>query len=288
MTEVAIIGAGNLGTALGYALFQKGYQLEALTCQTLASARKSLQIIGKGKALTDNLQAAKQARLIFICVPDSEITKVVKELAQSSLPWSEKYVFHCSGLISAEALKPLKAKGAFTASFHPVQSFSQKKGGPNQFEGIYFGLEGDEKALELAEKIVSRLGGYPIIIRGKDKALYHAACSVASNFFVVLLEVAVSLLEFIGIEEKQASEILLPLVQGTLKNMKDIGLENSLTGPVIRGDQESVEKHLDALRKHPDYFETYRILAAQALDIAKKRNLPPEKYKALKSLLEGK
>ncbi|NIM91348.1 MAG: DUF2520 domain-containing protein [Candidatus Aminicenantes bacterium] len=288
MTEVAIIGAGNLGTALGYALSQKGYQLKALSGRTLSSVRKSLQIIGKGKALTDNLQAAKDGKLIFICVPDSEIAKVVKELAQGSLPWKEKYVFHCSGLVSAEVLKPLQIKGAFTASIHPVQSFSQKKGGPNQFEGIYFGLEGDEKALKLGEKIASRLGGYPIIITGKDKALYHAACSIASNFFVVLLEVAVSLLKSAGIEEKQASEMVLPLIQGTLQNMKDFGLKNSLTGPVIRGDQVSIRQHLDALRKLPDYIAIYKILAVQALEIAKKRNLPPEKYKALKSLLEEK
>ena len=288
MIEVAIIGAGNLGTALGYALSQKGYKLKALTCRTLSSVRKSLQIIGEGEALTDNIQAAKQGKLIFICVPDSEIAKVVEELDQSSLPWEEKYVFHCSGLVSGEVLKPLRIKGAATASFHPVQSFSQKKGGAKQFEGIYFGLEGDGKALGLAQKIARHLGGYSIIIRGKDKALYHAACSIASNHFIVLMEVAVSLLKFIGIEEKQASEVVLPLIQGTLQNIKEFDLESSLTGPVIRGDQESVEKHLDALRKYPGYFEIYRSLATQALEIAKKRNLPPEKYKALKRLLEEK
>lgn len=288
MIDVAIIGAGNLGTALGYALSRKGYRIKALSCQTLPSARKSLQIVGKGKAFTDNLQAAKQGKLIFICVPDSEITKVIKELTQSSIPWKEKYVFHCSGLVSAEALKPLKVKGASTASFHPVQSFSQKKGGAKQFEGIYFGLEGDKRALELAQKIARHLGGYSIIIRGKDKALYHAACSVASNHFIVLMDVAVSLLKFIGFEEKQASEIVLPLIQGTLQNIKEFDAESSLTGPIIRGDQESVEKHLDALRKYPGYFEIYRSLATQALEIAKKRKLPPEKFKALKSLLEEK
>ena len=286
MIDVAIIGAGNLGTALGYALSQKGYRIKALSCRTLSSVRKSLQIIGEGKAFTDNLQAAEQGKLIFICVPDSEIAKVVKELAGSAISWSEKHIFHCSGLVSAEVLKPLKAKGALTASFHPVQSFSQKKGGPKQFEGIYFGLEGDEKALELAEKIASHLGGYSIVIRSKDKALYHAACSVASNFFIVLIDVALSLLKFIGFEEKQASEIVLPLIQGTLQNIKEFDLESSLTGPVIRGDEESLEKHLDALRKYPGYLEIYRSLATQALEIAKRRKLPPEKYKVLKNLLE--
>lgn len=288
MIEVAIIGAGNLGTALGYALSQKGYRIKALSCRTLSSVRKSLQIVGEGKAFSDNLQAAKQGKLIFICVPDNEIAKVVKELAGGTIPWRKKYVFHCSGLVSAEVLDPLKAKGAFTASIHPVQSFSQKKGGPKQLEGIYFGLEGDEKALELAEKIVSRLGGYSIIIKGKDKALYHAACSIASNFFIVLLDVSVSLLKFIGFEEKQASKIVLPLIQGTLQNIKELDLESSLTGPVIRGDQESVKKHLEALRKYPGFLEIYRSLAVQALEIAKRRKLPAEKIQALKSLLEEK
>jgi len=286
MIDVSIIGAGNLGTALGSALSQKGYRIKALSCRTLSSARKSLQIVGEGKALTDNTQAAKQGKLIFICVPDNEIGKVIKKLSGSTIPWKEKYVFHCSGLVSVEVLKPLRTKGALTASFHPVQSFSQKKGGPKQFEGIYFGLEGDARALELAEKIAGHLGGYSIIIKGKDRALYHAACSVASNFFIVLLDVAVSLLKFIGFEEKTASKIVLPLIQGTLQNVKELDLESSLTGPVIRGDQESVKQHLEALQKYPGYLEIYRSLAAQALEIAKTRKLPSEKYKALKSLLE--
>ncbi|KPK78750.1 MAG: hypothetical protein AMJ89_00410, partial [candidate division Zixibacteria bacterium SM23_73] len=67
---------------------------------------------------------------------------------------------------------------------------------------------------------------------------------------------------------------------------KEFDLESSLTGPVIRGDEESLEKHLDALRKYPGYLEIYRSLATQALEIAKRRKLPPEKYKVLKNLLE--
>ena len=288
MIDVAIIGAGNLGTALGSALSKKGYRIRALSCQTLSSVRKSLQIIGEGRALTDNMQTAREGKLIFICVPDSEIIKVVKELAGKSLSWRGKYVLHCSGLHSAEVLNPLKDKGAFTASLHPVQSFSQRKGGLEQFEGIYFGLEGGDKALDLAQKIAADLGGYSIMIRGKDKALYHAACSVASNFLVIVLDVAVSLLKFIGFEEAQASEIVLPLVQGTLQNIKKFNIETSLTGPIIRGDKESVETHLDALRKFPAYREIYRSLAIQALEIAKKKKLAPDKIKALKSLLDRK
>lgn len=288
MNDIAIIGAGNLGTALGFALSKKGFKIKALSCRSISSVRESHRIIGAGKAFTNNIQTAKEAHLIFICVPDEEIAKVADELASSNLRWSNRVAFHCSGPLPSEILKPLADKGAFVASFHPVQSFTQKKVDIKQFEGIYFGLEGDEKALDLARKIIHLLGGHSIFIKVEDKPLYHAACSMASNFFVLLLDMAVSMLNSIGLEEDRAFKTIIPLVQGTLQNVKEFNIQESLTGPVIRGDVQSVQKHLDALRKFPSHYEMYLHLAAQALRIAKRKNLSPEKIKALKKLLEGK
>lgn len=288
MNDIAIIGAGSLGTALGYALSKKGFKIKALSCRSISSVKESHRIIGTGKAFTNNIQTAKEAQLIFICVPDEEISKVADEFASSNLCWSNRFVFHCSGLLSSEILKPLADRGALIASFHPVQSFSQKKGNLKQFKGIYFGLEGDEKALHLARKIIHLLGGYSILIKAEDKPLYHAACSMASNFFVLLLDMAASLLKSIGLEEERAFKTIIPLVQGTLQNVKELNIEASLTGPVIRGDSQSVEKHLESLRKFPAHYDLYLRLAAQALEIAKRKNLPSKKIKTLKKLLEGK
>lgn len=288
MIDTAIIGAGRLGTSLGYALSQKGYRIKAISCRSLSSVEESRRIIGEGKALTDNVQAAKEGKLLFLCVPDSEIAKVAEELAASTLPWEEIIVFHCSGLFPAEILRPLKAKGALAASIHPVQSFSRKKADLNQFKGIYFSIEGDKKALDITRKIVDQLGGTSIFIRGKDKPLYHIACSIASNFSIVLLNVAVSLLKDIGLDEDQASKLIIPLVQGTFQNIEESGLVNALTGPVVRGDQKTLGEHIKALQKFPAYYELYQHLAAQALEIAKTKNLPPEKIKSIKRLLKLK
>jgi len=288
MIDIAIIGAGRLGTSLGFALSKKGYKIKAISCRSLTSVKESHRIIGEGKTFTDYIQTARESELLFLCVPDGEIENIVKALAGTSFSWRKKYVFHCSGLHTSEVLKSLKEKGALTASFHPVQSFSQKKGDLKQFDGVYFGLEGDEKALNLAQRIVSHLGGHSIFIEEKDKPLYHAACCMASNFFVVLLDMAVSLLKHIGFEEDQARRTVLPLVQGTLHNVKEFNIESSLTGPVIRGDQKSVEKHLNALKKFPSYYNIYQHLAVQTLEIAKRKKLSPKKIKALKRLLEGK
>jgi predicted short-subunit dehydrogenase-like oxidoreductase (DUF2520 family) len=289
MNDISIIGAGRLGTSLGHALSKKGYRIKALSCRTYSSAEESRQIIGEGTASTDNIHTASLGELVFMCLPDDKIVPVTGKLASSNIDLSKKYVFHCSGLFPSEILEPLKAKGALTASFHPIQSFSNKKTNPKQFEGIYIGLEGCSEALSLAQKIVQELQGHPLILQAKDKALYHAACSIASNFFVVLLDMAVSLLKNINIQEEKAFEMLLPLVKGTLHNVKKFNTRASLTGPVVRGDQESIQKHLDALENLPSYYETYKKLSIQALEIAEKeKKLPPKKIKELRDLLAGK
>ncbi len=289
MIDISIVGAGRLGTSLGHALSKKGYRIKALCCTTLLSAKESRKIIGEGKALSDIIETASRGELVILSVPDGMIEKVARKLSASDIEWSKKFVFHCSGLHEVAILKPLEAKGARTASFHPVQSFPQKKADIRQFKKIYFGLEGSGKALLLAKEIVKHLGGYYIILQPKDKPLYHAACSVASNFLVVLLDMAASLLEHIGLEDEKASMILLPLVQGTLHNVKKFSIGPSLTGPIIRSDRPSIEKHLESLQKYPLYHEIYVNLAHHALEIAKKeKKLSSQKIRSLRTLLEGK
>jgi predicted short-subunit dehydrogenase-like oxidoreductase (DUF2520 family) len=289
MNAISIIGAGRLGTSLGVALSKKGYRIKFISCRTSLSAEESRMIIGEGKASTDNIQTARAGDIVILCLPDEEILSVTKELADARIHWSEKFIFHCSGLLSSEVLKPLKTKGALTASIHPVQSFAHKRTAPEQFENIYFGLEGEPNALEESQKIIQKLGGRSFIIEAGNKALYHTACSIASNFFVVLLDMASSLLKQVGLQEEQALQVLLPLVKGTLHNVKKFNIHTSLTGPVIRGDKTSVEKHLEALRKFPPFYEIYRRLAFQALEIAsREKKLSVQKIKTMKDLLEGK
>ena len=288
MIDTSIIGAGRLGTTLGAALRKTGYHIIALSCKGLSSAKESRKVIGEGNPLSDNIEAAKKAKLLFLCVPDSELKKVTKELSQSDIDWSKKYVFHTSGLLSTKALNPLKGKGALTASLHPVQSFPQKMADQKKFEGIYFGLEGCPEALTLGRKIVHQLGGSAFILQAEDKPLYHAACSIASNFLVVLLYMATSILREIGFKE-DPFQILFPLVQGTLHNVKKFDISGSLTGPVVRGDQDSVEKHLRSLRTLPRYRKIYTALASQALEIARReKRLMSQDIEALKNLLEEK
>lgn len=290
MKDVSIIGAGKLGTCLGMALSQKGYRIKALSCRKISAAQESSQIIKQGIPLTDNVQTAKLGKIIIISVPDDYIEGVVKELSSASLSLKNKFIFHCSGLLSAEVLDPLKNKGAFTLSVHPVQTFPQKRTGSNMFKSIYFSLEGSgEEGLNIGRKLVQDLGGQAILIKASDKPLYHAACSISSNLLVALLHMSSSLLQITGIREEKALSILFPLIQQTLSNVKKLNIPSALTGPVIRGDQESIRKHREVLKSFPTYYNAYRSLALLALEIAQGENkLSPQKIDSIKSLLEDK
>jgi predicted short-subunit dehydrogenase-like oxidoreductase (DUF2520 family) len=238
--------------------------------------------------MTDNAAAARRGNVVFLCLPDEVIPKVASRLARSRVEWTGKTVFHTSGLLPARVLEPLKKRGALIASFHPVQSFPDKKTRPSHFRGISFGLEGDQKALALARGLIRQLGGRAVVIPEAAKPLYHAAFSFASNFLVILLDGAAGLLRQAKIPKNRAGRMLLPLLQGTLRNVKKLDTAASLTGPLVRGDAVSVGSHLKALKDLPPYAEIYRMLSLLGLEMARKRGLPRKKIRPLKNRLGGK
>ncbi|MGB8959441.1 MAG: DUF2520 domain-containing protein, partial [Candidatus Aminicenantales bacterium] len=232
--------------------------------------------------------AAKAVGTVIIAVPDDAVGRVAAALARAAGSWAKRSVFHTSGLLPAGVLGPLAKRGARVASLHPVQSFPRKDVPPSVFEGITWGLEGDAAAFEEAERIVRALRGNVLLLSAKDKAIYHAACVLASNAFVALEWTAAEVLGKAGVPEEDARGILLPLVQGTLQNVKTLGLEKALTGPVVRGDAATVRKHLEALEGDPAAREVYTVLGKQILRLAARRGLPAGRVRALKRLLGGR
>ncbi len=285
---IGLIGAGRLGTSLGLALAAKGYAIRAPSCRKLSSARQSRRIIGQGTVSVNNAEVARSADVLFLCLPDEEIPKAVARLARARVEWSNKRVFHTSGLLPASILASLHKLGASVASFHPIQSFPRKDTPPERFKDIYVGVEGDKQACRLAMAIARKLGAHPFLISAKTKPAYHAACSIASNLLVVLLDAAFAVLRKAGVATNKTSQLLFPLVEGTLQNVKELDIHHALTGPVIRGDISSVEKHLQSLRSSPELFRAYKALSLLALKQAEKSGLPRPKIRALRNLLEGR
>jgi len=285
---MVILGAGRLGCSLGLALKASGYSLSAITCAHKASAQQSSRILDLPSFYSQPEEAVPQGNFIFICVPDSQIRPLVRKLSRVEIDWSCRFVYQTSGLLSSSVLQPLKKLGARVASFHPIQSFSRKKTPPAHWKDIFITLEGDKEAITAAREIIQRIGARPIKLDSRNKALYHAACSLASNSLVSLISLASDLLEKAGLEKSLALEALKPLVNGTWKNLKKSSPAEALTGPIVRGDLMTVREHLKALKAFPLAREIYQRLGLLALELAEKRGLRPSQVRALRSWLQDK
>jgi predicted short-subunit dehydrogenase-like oxidoreductase (DUF2520 family) len=288
MKRFSVIGAGRLGTALAFALTRRGWELEASADRDPAAARETRRIVGRGVATTNLRRAVRGSTMIFLCVPDDAVEAVAHQLAASAADWIGRTVFHTSGLLPAAALEALRRRGAHVASLHPVQSFPKKKGLARLFRGIAWTVEGDREAVRTGMEVARRLGGRGFQIRAEAKPLYHAACSLASNALVALEAAAAELLARAGMARGNASVVLWPLVEGTLQNVKKLGWEKALTGPVARGDGRTVRRHLEALRSRPLEDAIYRALAGKALEIAAHGGIARGKVRALRRLLGGR
>ena len=287
MKNFSIVGAGRLGTVLGAALVRRGWTAASIVDKDARAARESRRIIGRGKAASGLGRTARPGDVVIIAVPDDAVGRVAAGLARSGVTWAGRFVFHTSGLLPARVLEPLRKRGARVASVHPVQSFPRKDAPPSIFRGITWGVEGDPAAVEAAEEMVRRLRGNVLLLSEKNKPLYHAACSLASNALIALEWTAAGLFGAAGIEETAAAGMLFPLAQGTLQNVNNLGLERALTGPILRGDVATVRKHLEALREDPHARGVYLVMGKQMLRLAEKNGLPAGRVRTLKRLLEG-
>lgn len=288
MKTFSVVGAGRLGTSLAAALVRRGWRLRALVDRDLAAARESRRIVGAGRASADPAAAAAAPGLLVIAVPDDAIGRAAAALARAGGSWPGRAVLHTSGLVASAALAPLARRGAAVASLHPLQAFPRKDLPSSVFSGITWGFEGDEAAFGAAEAIVRTLRGRVLLLAPGDKALYHAAGVLASNAVVALEWTAAGLLERAGLDAETAAETLRPLRQGTLQNVNSLGPERALTGPILRGDTETVRRHLKALEAVPEAREVYVVLGRRTLALAARRGLAPGRLRSLRRRLGGR
>ena len=287
MKGISIIGAGRLGASLGHALVRRGYDLRAVSCRTLRSARESARIAGAGRPFTNIVKAAGDSATIFLCVTDRALPEVAAALASSPLTWKGRTVFHTSGLVPSRVLEPLARAGAHTASFHPAQTFARKEADPRLFRDIFFDIEGDPAAVRKALGIARRLGGSVVLLSEKEKPLYHAACVICSAGGTAVFDAASRLLTGTGLESSLTSRILMPLAERSLRNVKELGARAAFTGPLSRGDVQSVRKHIEALPAKGAARKLYAALGLAGLETAGKDKMTPAAARALKRLLEG-
>jgi predicted short-subunit dehydrogenase-like oxidoreductase (DUF2520 family) len=244
----------------------------------LASVRTGLP------ALVQVLESLPRGAVVFLTVPDDAVPGVAARLAAAGqdIPGTVAFV-HTSGALELGALAPLRARHP-VGSFHPLRSFPEP-GPPDRFRGIVIAVDASSALLRRAlERLARDLGGRPRRVDDSQRALYHAAAVFASNYVVALLGEAAGLLEASGWTEAEAIQGLVPLAEGAVANVRKRGSTAALTGPVRRGDAETVRRHLVALaeldarpgrQSGPRPGDLYRMLGQVALEIARQAGLEP-------------
>ncbi len=274
METLAFIGLGRVGSALAVLLSQAGFRVAAVCDRDRQKSEAVAKQLERPVQVTDDpAVAARAASVVFLTVQDRYIAPLCEQLAAAGAVGSAQLVAHVSGSLTSEVLQPAAERGAGIFSLHPLQSIADPATALRVLPGSFFCFEGEDEAYPLAGRLVKALEGRLLRIAAADKPLYHAAAVVASNFFIALESLAISMLEQIGAGDAEARDMLLPLVRGSLENLAMKGPVEALTGPIVRGDSATIAGHLQALEdKMPAVVETYKTLARLNVDLAARKS----------------
>jgi predicted short-subunit dehydrogenase-like oxidoreductase (DUF2520 family) len=273
--RIAIIGAGNFGSALAASLHRAGYEIAAIFSRRRSHSSRRARLLAKhvhASAVFDLAASSAsevQADIFWFCVPDSEIARATKTFA-AAIEWKRKIALHSSGSLTSEALAALRARGASIASAHPLMTFVPKS--RPEMAGVPFAIEGDRAAVRAARSIVRGLGGKAYAIGKSDKAAYHAWATFTSPLLTALLATAEHVAAHAGVRRAAARRRMIPILEQTLRNYAALGAQAGFSGPIVRGDAETIERHLQVLRALPAAREAYLGLARAALAFLPAKN----------------
>jgi predicted short-subunit dehydrogenase-like oxidoreductase (DUF2520 family) len=283
--RLVFLGPGRVGLALGYALAQadaaasityfgrhEDPPVHPIFSQRLAEYRYGIEPPPPGTTA------------VFLTVPDRALGEMAMALAARGEAPGGCAAFHCSGALGADPLEPLHRVGYAVGTFHPLQAVANPVVGAERLMGATFALSGDSEALMVARRLVSALGGHGLQVPTAHRPLYHAAAVMASNYVVVLLGEAARLLMAAGASREEAERGLASLARGVLEDVGELGSAGALTGPVQRGDLETVGLHLRVLEERDR--ELYALLGRRALDRVR-NELEPEVVAGLERLFEA-
>ena len=285
LPRLGFIGAGVTGHAFARCLRRAGYPVVAVASRTFGSAQALAARVEGCRALPEPQAVADAADLVFVMTPDDVIEQVAAGLRWRPGIW----VVHASGVASLDVLEPARRAGASVGSIHPLQAFAGIEQAVAGMPGSTFALEGEGPLLGGLKEMGTALDGRWVHLRAEDKVLYHAAAVMASNYLVTLTKTAADLWERFGEDSASATQALLPLLEGTVRNVRQIGLPDCLTGPIARGDVGTVRKHIAALEASaPSLLPAYRELGLLTLPIALARGRIGEaEADELRELLQG-
>ena len=273
---------------MGVLAAQRGYTITAMGGRNKEKVATAAWRIGPDVRACSMEQAAGAADLILISVSDDAIRPVSERLARQKAFATGSIIAHLSGALSSEELSAAREHcQCALASMHPLQTFPTVDAAISMLQGAYCFYEGDDKALPVIEGLAKTIGLKPCRIDKKAKTLYHASAVMACNYFISLMDSALAVAQQAGIDRAVAWPALEVLIKAATENIGKLGTHDSLTGPIARGDIDTVQRHLQQLAQTPNDLEAvYRVLGKYTAEMAaQKGTISPEKAKELTDLL---
>jgi len=281
-----------VGSALGQLGRAAGYRIAAVSDTESARAEQMGKLVDANPL--DASDACIAGELILLTVSDDNIAPLCKKLTECGAFENKPIVAHCSGALGSDVLAAAAEVGSPTGSMHPLQTFPDTQTAMRSIPGTYFFIEGSELATGPLRELATAIGGKPAIINSDAKVCYHAAAVMASNYFVTLMDAGSELLAKAGLTSTESLDALEPLVRATLenifsKNAENAGhIEHALTGPIARGDVDTIQRHLQALTEvSPETRQLYHTAGLRTISLAEKKgtinSTQAEKLRALLS-----
>ncbi|MBW2276506.1 MAG: DUF2520 domain-containing protein [Deltaproteobacteria bacterium] len=283
---VFILGAGSVGASIGRGLATAGITVAGVYCRDPEHAAQAARTVGAPPYSEELPPAIREVDVVLATVPDLSIARLAERAVESAVINDAQVWLHCAGGLAADALAPLRGRVRGVGTLHPALAFP--RGLVTEIPaGVSFAVDGDPPALDAANELIAALGGVAVRVPPEQRVTYHAALVLASNYLVALLAEARAVLRHAGMTTQDAERLLVSLGPSALRAATDVGIDSSLTGPISRGDAESVERHLNALAGTPEAARLYRELGRATLRVARDRSdLSAEQLDALSTLLE--
>jgi predicted short-subunit dehydrogenase-like oxidoreductase (DUF2520 family) len=284
--RTAIVGTGRVAQALGRLLADAGLPPVAIAGRNKDHTQRAASFIGSAIKTARIHEIPKLADRVLIAVVDAAIPSVVDDLSDGGMRGG--IALHTSGAHGPMLLDALGVRGVSCGVLHPLQTIADPEHGVAALRGASFGIGGADAAVVWAEELVAAAGGVALRIRDTEFASYHAGAVMASNAVIAAIDAAVVLLGASGIDRPTALQALRPLCLTSARNAFELGPEAALTGPVQRGDADTIRTHTAALASCPPHVaDLYRASARVLLDIARRRGLSDASASAVELALDS-
>ena len=275
-----------MGRTLGRLLAKSGEPVIAVASRNPAHASEGAAFVGSHVRTTSLHELPRLANRVLITVSDDAVPSVAATLADGGL--KDGVALHTCGALGPEALRLLAQQGVLCGVIHPLQTVATPEQGLAALRGIAFGIDGNGAALVWAREIVKLLEGHALRVTSEHRAVYHAAAVIVGNSVFGVVDAAVRLMEETGAGRDVALRALAPLVRASAKNAVSIGPAKALTGPIARGDVETVRSHLKALEKSPQpVADLYQAMGLYLLDVVRRKKGAGDNLSELERMLAG-